>query len=212
MLRSSSLRGFTLIEMLTVMLIIAILAGIILNVNGLVQTKAARARADGEIKALSLFCENYKTDTGSYPRNTNTDQLDAKVTGNPTSTDYQMASRYLYIALSGDTNANGRFDEGEGKNYAGEFFKPAVLNGNKDGSGAMSTINFIKDPFDNSYGYSTIGAKDEEDFQEKMRTTANTKGITRSGATHGFNPTFDLWSTAGAVGATPVPDKWVKNW
>jgi prepilin-type N-terminal cleavage/methylation domain-containing protein len=59
MLRNSSPHGFTLIEMLTVMLVIAILAGIVLNVNGLVQNKAARSRAEAEMKSLSLSCENY---------------------------------------------------------------------------------------------------------------------------------------------------------
>ena len=49
---SFSRQAFTLIEMLTVMLVIAILAGIVLNVNGLVQTKAARARAEGEMKSI----------------------------------------------------------------------------------------------------------------------------------------------------------------
>lgn len=212
MLRSSSLRGFTLIEMLTVMLVIAVLAGIILSVNGLVQSKAARSRAEGEINALKLACENYKADNGTAPRNSDTDALDARVNFNPNSTAYQLASLYLYKALSGDANANGKLDDGEGKSYASDLFKPSILNFNKDANGRIALVNYIKDPFDNSYGYSTIGAKDEEDFVEKLRTSANPSKETRPTEVHGFNPTFDIWSTSGNTTGTSGQAKWVKNW
>lgn len=212
MLRSSSLRGFTLIEMLTVMLVIAILAGIILSVNGLVQNKAARSRADGEINALKLACENYKADNGTAPRNADTDALDARVNFNPNSSAYQLASLYLYKALSGDMNANGKADADEGKTYASDLFKPNILNFNKDANGKIGLVNYIKDPFDNSYGYSTIGAKDEEEFVEKLRTSPNPAKETRPKEVRGFNPTFDLWSTGGTTTSTSGQAKWVKNW
>jgi prepilin-type N-terminal cleavage/methylation domain-containing protein len=209
MLRSSSHSGFTLIEMLTVMLVIAILAGIVLNVNGLVQTKAARARAEGEIKSLTLSCENYKADNGTPPRNEVTDKLDARADMNPNSAVYQEASLYLYQALSGDTNANGKMEDTDGKNYASDFFKPNVLNYNKDGSGNITQVNFIKDPFDNSYGYSTKGAAAEEQFVEELRKKPT---ATRPSKVEGFNPTFDMWSTAGTTSSTTGQAKWVKNW
>ncbi len=212
MLRSSSLRGFTLIEMLTVMLIIAILAGIVLSVNGLVQNKAARSRADGEINAIKLACENYKADNGTHPRSPETDTLDARTSGNPTSSAYQKASLYLYKALSGDSNANGKVDADEGKTYATDLFKPSILNFNKDANGKIALVNYIKDPFDNSYGYSTIGAKDEEDFVEKLRTSTNPTKETRPTEVRGFNPTFDLWSTGGTTTTTSGQAKWIKNW
>ncbi len=211
MIRSSSRHAFTLIEMLTVMLIIAILAGIVLSVNGLVQTKAARARADGEIKALSLACESFKVDYGTYPRNEDTDKLDPSdpaASANAASTEYQKASLYLYKAISGDANGNGKFDDGDGKSYASDFFKPSVLNSTKDGSGKITLVNYLKDPWDNSYGYSTIGAAAEEDFVEKLRKDPK---ATRP-ANKGYNPTFDLWSTGGSLSTTAIQAKWVKNW
>ncbi len=51
-------------------------------------------------------------------------------------------------------------------------------------------VQFIKDPFGNSYGYSTVG---------------------QAGGTTGYNPTFDLWSTAGSTTAAGKPG-WIKNW
>ena len=49
--------AFTLIEMLVVMVVIAILAGIVLSIASLVQTKAARSRAQAEINALAGGCD-----------------------------------------------------------------------------------------------------------------------------------------------------------
>src|SRR5438552_4497776 len=59
--------AFTLVEMLTVITVILILAAILLNVAGYVNNKAARSRAAGEIHVLSVACENYKADIGTYP-------------------------------------------------------------------------------------------------------------------------------------------------
>src|SRR5215211_63828 len=119
--------GFTLIEMLTVMLIIAILASLILGVNALVQSKAARARAEGEIHTISAGCENYKVDNGTYPRDTVTDDLDPRDNGNPVSDKYRLASLFLYKQLSGDKLPDPEPDfkpEEKEKIYLREFFKP----------------------------------------------------------------------------------------
>ena len=76
--------AFTLIEMLVVMVVIAILAGIVLSIAGLVQNKAARSRGDAEIKALAGGCDAYKADNGSFPQDAPlTDSLDPRATGTP---------------------------------------------------------------------------------------------------------------------------------
>ena len=59
--------GFTLIELIVIVTIIVILAGLVLSTVGYVQKKAARSRAETEIAALSSACENYKADNGIYP-------------------------------------------------------------------------------------------------------------------------------------------------
>ncbi len=230
-IRSS--RAFTLIEMLVVMAVIAILAGIILSVNGLVQGKAARARAEGEIKALSAGCEAYKGDNGSYPQDNTTDGLDPRSKGSPT--DYQNASKVLYRALSGDTNTSGRVDATDGKydisgnlitptpqnpapptNYLPDFFQPNRLSGSP-AAGPFTSVSFIKDPYGNSYGYSTKGAAAEQKYRIEV-----TKDASKARPTgEGFNTTFDLWSTAGK-NTNPIAgdlgrpkditNVWIKNW
>ena len=56
-------------------------------------------------------------------------------------------------------------------------------------------VQYIQDPFGNSYGYSTANQAD---------------------STKGYNPTFDLWSTSGLTASPGNPDtitpQWIKNW
>src|SRR5947209_7395574 len=100
----SSFRGeaaFTILELLIVMSIIIILAGLTIATMGYVQNKSRRSRAEAEIAAISAACENYKADTGIYPRTTGeTDKLDP---ASATLANYAAASLKLYEFLSGDT-------------------------------------------------------------------------------------------------------------
>ena len=189
--RGQAVRAFTIIELLVVIAIIIVLAGLILATTGYVQNKGARSRAEAEIAAMSAACESYKADNGIYPRDaTATDGVDpasAPVGGAA----YQAATKYLYGALSGDNeNYNNQIDtanERQNKNYFA--FKPQMLAGTKDSNGNITAVTYIRDPFGNSYGYSTAKA---------------------SGANFGYNPTFDLWSTAN--GSPTDQNQWVKNW
>src|SRR5436309_15595112 len=75
-IRHSSFRGgaafaFTIIELLVVISIIIILAGLILSTVGYVQKKGARSRAEAEIAAISAALESYKADNGIYPTDSN---------------------------------------------------------------------------------------------------------------------------------------------
>jgi general secretion pathway protein G len=177
--------AFTLIELIVVVAIIVILTGLVLSTVGYVQKKAARSRAETEIAAMSAALENYKTDNGVYPRdnttNQYTDTLNAQQNFDATQPVYQHASFYLYTQLSGDSSGNR---SPTGKSYM--QFKPNMLLP----SGGSGTVIAISDPFSNSYGYSTANQADP---------------------TKGYNPTFDLWSTAGGTTSSDVP-RWIKNW
>ena len=204
-------RAFTLIEMLTVMAVIAILASLVVSVNAYAHKKAALLRAEGEIKTMSAACENYKGDFGAYPRDKeggDSDLLNPRSEGDPTASKYRKACLVLYKALSGDTEANGK---GKEKPYF--EFRPDQLH-----KLASGDIDYIKDPFGNSYGYSTAAAAAEEKYREELKkdpAAARPKGANLKG----FSPTFDLWSTGGVI--TKATDaatlnsenkRWVKNW
>lgn len=192
--RGARRAGFTVVELLVVMAVILLLAGLILGTSGYVQKKGARSRAEAEIAAMSAALESYKADNGIYPRgNANgsttvpydTDSLDAKTATNPSQ--YQAASLFLYKQLTSDTSANLQPAVGS-KSYFS--FKPQMLSGNKDANGNLTSVTFIRDPFGNPYGYSTA-------FQNSSST--------------GYNPTFDMWSVGDGPAGTDQT-KWIKNW
>src|SRR6266702_6660243 len=60
--------AFTLIELIVVVTVITILAGLVLSTVGYARKKGARARAETEIAAMSAACESYRADNGIYPR------------------------------------------------------------------------------------------------------------------------------------------------
>jgi prepilin-type N-terminal cleavage/methylation domain-containing protein len=171
-------RGFTIVETLVVMAIILVLASLVLATSSYVHNRGARSRAEVEIVAMSAALENFKADHGVYPVSGATDALNAQTSTDPGG--YQSAATTLYQSLAGDSDADGQ--PGPGVSYMA--FKPNQL------SGSLSTT-FVKDPFGNSYGYSTAGQ-------------AGTNGA-------GYNPTFDLWSTSGSTIDGGKPG-WIKNW
>ena len=188
--QSRTASAFTIIELLIVMAIIIVLAGLIIGTSGYVQKKGARSRAEAEIAAMSAALESYKADNGIYPEST---AVDARIEYYPYGahkSDYEAGSTALYVALSGDTNRNRNRDANEtGKSYMN--FKPNMLSP-ADQSAAVTAI---RDPFGNSYGYSTANQVNPSE---------------------GYNPTFDLWSTAGEkeLGEADVTflARWIKNW
>ncbi len=233
--------GFTLVELLTVMAIIAILAALTLQVSGYVQRKAASARAEAEIKAMEAACEAYKSDNGIYPggptsvmtvgttsipafvtggqttsdgKPSATTSLDPRVSGDPSQSStpsYAQTSLYLYTQLSGDLNGDGAIDS-----------KDATANG---GTTPKSYMEFKPNQLTRATSTSAISASNPVlSIQDPwgssygystVGATQIAQGITQ---TMGYNPTFDLWSTSGKT-TTPVPGsttditlQWIKNW
>ena len=65
--KSQRIRAFTLIELLAVVMVILILAGIMFGVAGYVQKKMQTAVARTQLAAMSAALESYKADWGYYP-------------------------------------------------------------------------------------------------------------------------------------------------
>jgi len=230
-MRKTPSDAFTLLEMLTVMAVIAILAGLVLSVGGYATRTAALKRAQGEIMMLTTACESYKSDNGGYPRDipstgkSVTDVISPKLNFTPTESVYAASSLFLYKELTGDkkgtsTTPDGVPDDGE-QRYMKEI-EPRILNVKKDPSTRrIIQVNYLQDPFGFPYAYSTAAAKTEQDFQRKLKL--GEKATRPSGGDlPGFNAgSFDLWSTGGSTPkSSPSTDsakelewaKWRKNW
>jgi type II secretory pathway pseudopilin PulG len=189
--------AFTIVELLIVMAIILVLAGLILATSSYVQKKGARSRAEAEIAAISAALENYKADNGIYPSDPGSTEMLAANTdpggGDPNT--FVNSSKYLYKFLSGDSDGDPTTSTtSDTKNYFGSSLKPSMLSPNPP-----AAETFIRDPFGYSYGYSTIKAANP--------TLAN-----------GYNPTYDLWSTCGETAKKSTETfaayqtRWIKNW
>jgi type II secretory pathway pseudopilin PulG len=172
----ASVAAFTIIELLIVMGIILVLAGLIFATSTYVQKKGRRSRAEAEIAAMSSALENYKADNGIYPTDpAKTELVDPAISPPPAG-----ASLYLYEKLAGDSN-----DDRVVETAPYFSFKPNQLSP----ADQTQNVTFIRDPFGNSYGYSTAKAANP-------------------GGTIGYNPTFDLWSTGNEMDSA----RWIKNW
>lgn len=61
--------AFTLLELLIVITIISVLAGLVMGAANSVQNKGKRSRTEAEIAAIGAALESYKADNGEYPSN-----------------------------------------------------------------------------------------------------------------------------------------------
>jgi len=180
--RRAAESAFTILELLVVIALIIVLVGLTLSTVGYVQKKGARSRAEAEIAAMCAALESYKADNGIYPDDSNTTE---KLKATDVMSDYVPASQFLYKQLSGDHDGDPTTPApANAKNYLGSAFKPQMFSPNPPGPNT-----YIRDPFGNSYGYSTLKA-------------------TNPASADGYNPTYDLWSTANSTD----PNQWIKNW
>ncbi len=67
-MRRTSRHGFTLVEVLTTVAIIALLAALILGLTGHAQKQAARKKAESEIAQLESFLGTYRAQYGQVPQ------------------------------------------------------------------------------------------------------------------------------------------------
>ena len=70
MKKKNTSAGFTLVELMTVIAIMALLSALVLGLAGNAQKTAARKRAAAEVEQLSSFVTDYQTEYGRVPSDT----------------------------------------------------------------------------------------------------------------------------------------------
>jgi len=201
--------GFTLLELMAAMLIIMVISGLVLGIYTYINAKANRTRAQAEIAMLGTAISAYATDFGGPPQTAECDSLSPVQHFEPRQ--YHKASKDLYKALSGDQNAKLNFTE---KRYLKELDLKKIVKMNSN----LTDVEYLKDPYSYSYGYSTAALKAEQDFKDAVRRDG--RSAIRAADPVGFNASgYDLWSTAGNKQMPGTPEakrllwmEWIKNW
>jgi general secretion pathway protein G len=122
--KKTSSGGFTLMELLIVIAIIAILASLVLAAAGSVQKKGARSRTEAEIAALGAALESYKADNGDYPSNSLANNSAALVT-----TLMPSSGKVYYEFKTKSLDTNNNFLDPFGSSYNYRYTNGAPNNG-----------------------------------------------------------------------------------
>jgi len=136
--------AFTLIELLAVITIIGILAGLTLGAAGAVRRHGANSTAKAEVAALQAACDRYFADNDTYPTNASSDNIGCDPTSSfaPTATSYTKAGTVLFTNLIGGSSLT---IAPTGKRYFEP--KPSMVN----------TNGYFIDPWGYAYGYNSDG-------------------------------------------------------
>jgi len=187
--------AFTLIELMAVITIIVILAGLVVGGMGYVTERQAKSKASVQIALISKALETYKLDMGQYPPNTL-----PKKNGSNTSPET------LYIPL---------FQEGYA--YGKETTTPTTWKKQIDGVDVpKATTIYLSDmdPTTTKQGWmdpvpgtspqppASVKVNDPWGAEYRYRSA---KFATGAANTDAQNPDFDLWSCGkdGVTNATP---------
>ena len=168
--------GFTLVEIVVVMTIMVILAGLVVGSMSYVRGRQDREKAKAQIALLAKAIEEYKTDMGEYPgdENANASEQDSKDL-------YQALFKDGYDYTNPDNPPTGTWDKAR-KIYLTQLDPQANKQGWVDKVAVGAAIPdelAIVDPWGKYYRY-------------RRGTSAR-------------NPDFDLWS-AGKDGKTNLTD------
>jgi general secretion pathway protein G len=182
-LKRSGKAAFTLIELMAVITIIVILAGLVVAGMGFVTERQAKEKARVQIALLSKALEDYKLDNGSYPPSTDT------ATG-------LGQSQELFKALYYDSDNDSQYaasgastGDQDQKIYLSDLDPVTNKQGWTTGIAAVATK--IVDPWGNEYRYRSA-------FAAPVGT--NAPGANASTQ----NPDFDLWSAGKDGRSTPA--------
>lgn len=158
--------GFTLVELILVMAIIALLSSLAVGGFRVAVTARKKARAKGEVQALIMACENFKKTYGDYPcaksgtTTTNSDsfrrQLFDQLLGRKVLKSVALASGTAIVQIDYDDPSYF----GTGARRQKSFLSLGNVATNNDATigdndwrgGNPATFEF-RDPWDNPYGY-----------------------------------------------------------
>ena len=169
--------AFTLIELMAVITIIVILAGLVVGGMGFVNERQAKEKAKVQLGMLEAALEEYKLDNGEYP-------LTPNKSGNLRGPNGTNTSKILFKALYMD----GAQDPAK-KIYL-ESLNPA---NNKQGwtSGPASNNTKIVDPWGNQYCYRSAVNSSGNTNRDTQNPGFDLWSMGKDGASNASRPTTE---------------------
>jgi len=143
---SRTTAAFTLIELLAVITIIGILAGLTLGAAGAVRRHGATSTAKAEVAALQAACDRFYADNGTYPIGT----------ASPATVTAPAVGTNLFSSLVGSTTLSA-------PPTSKRYFEPKP---------AMVSSNHFIDPWGYAYGYNSDGTNAPLIWSTAGQTTA----------------------------------------
>ncbi len=143
--------AFTLIELLAVITIIGILAGLTLGAAGAVRRHGASSTAKAEVAALQAACDRYYADNNAYPIGT----------ASPTTVTEPAKATVLFSNLVGS-------DKLSAAPTTKRYFEPKPAMVYTNGS-----PNYFIDPWGYAYGYNSDGTNAPLIWSTAGQTTAS---------------------------------------
>ena len=184
--RIKGLRGFTLVELLTVVTIIVILSGMVVGVSAFVQRKAAVDRAKAQLATFNLKIIEYKNDAGGFLPPTSEEDVEAR------------SGIIIYKMLYGD---------GIGADGIAGTADDGALDGRPD----EGAVVYLADLDPNNNNQNLINERGGEVPVELVDPWGNPwRFRNQKGDPNQENPDFDLWSL-GPDGKNGTADD-IKNW
>ena len=148
--------AFTLIELLAVITIIGILAGLTLGAAGAVRRHGATSTAKAEVAALQAACDRYFADNNLYPSNTSVNPASSVAPSG-----YTAAGQVLFTNLVGSATLSLA-------PTTKRYFEPKPAMTYTNGS-----PNYLIDPWGYAYGYNSDGTNAPLIWSTAGQTTAS---------------------------------------
>lgn len=182
------IRGFSMIELLVVLGVIVLLAGMLIAALPGIQTKVNRNRVETFLAEIESGLSRYQIDNGIYPLNEPSGDRDK---------DGVKGSSVLYKHLSGDYDLDGKVDFEKNEKI---YVQRLDYESNKEARDGRSRIiggeYMVMDSYGDPVRYLAQPPKLKDEKDRKTR-----------------NPTYDLWSIAGQDPNSPDSEAaYISNW
>ncbi len=220
---SSRKRGFTLVEMLIVITIIAMLAALTMGGYTYAMRSSKRRTTTGTFEAIKLALERYNTEFAEFPAPVGSNQM---VQFPPGTTAYDVSgAACLYQALTGDG-----YDQINGVTSTGAGGAAGTSDGKTEGAGELKNKLFVEVPQTiftrkgSTYVLIDAFGHPFQYIKAAVQAAAPAGGGAATPVTATtVNSTYDLWSysedetntvkkSIDSLKEPAVALKWIKNW